>query len=192
MQPSPLLRLLYDVALDVAQREDAELHALTGTGVFFMPELAFAYAVGKEMAHRAKVIFPGETIDWQRETEVGGGGPTDLVFRVGEQRPLAVEFKTSATWPAYVADVAKLRRIHERKPGCYDLAFCAVVDANEAHGVGDPRVDRLAGSAEKGATVEGALGVRLERVGPLVTFPTQSPHYRSRLVAVVGVWHVIP
>lgn len=185
MEVNPLLQLLYEVAPSVARHEDAALHLLTGTGVFFMPEVAFAYAVGKEMALRASVRFPDEDVEWRRETDIGGGGATDLIMTVGEQRPLVVEFKMSQPWPKYVADVAKLKRIHDRDPE-HDLAFCALVDANQEAGADDVRITEF----ERAVPTE--QGVRMERVGPLVLFPTRSPRYSSRLTAVLGVWHVIP
>lgn len=186
MEVNPLLQLLYDVASDVARREDRTLHDLTATGVFFMPEIAYAYAVGKEMTHRARALFPGERVEWQRELDLKGGGPTDLVLRVGERRPLAVEFKLPAPWPKYVADIAKLRRVHDHHPGRYDLAFCALMDASEAAGVEAGRIDEF----EQAIAREGR--VVMDRVGPLTPFPTRSPHYKSDLVAIVGVWRVVP
>lgn len=177
MTDDPRLLLLREVAIDVARREDAELKALGMNGIFDMPELAFAYAVGKEMAGRAQRAFPGQKASWQRELGNQRGGITDLVFGIGDSRPLAVEFKMAARREQYVADVQKL--IPLAQDG-YDCALCLVVDTFDKEG--DGRIVEM----------RRALGAALQPVGALHTFETKSPRYVQAVHCIVGVWAVSP
>jgi hypothetical protein len=175
MMNDKLLHLLRDVAVDVARREDAELKTLGLTGIFEMPELAYAYHVGKELAHRLKVAAPDAKATWQREVGDGRQGITDLLLSTNGIQ-LRVEFKMAATRHAYIADAKKLMAIEEE---C-DRALCLVVDAWRTSGANDERI----------AAVENELAGSLERVGELYSFETGSPRYKKDMACVIGVWRV--
>ena len=161
----------------VARREDGDLHALTRGGVFDVPEVAFSYLVGKELVGRHRDSGSVD-VEWAQERVLGNGGPTDLVFRAGGERPLAVEFKVSGTWPSYVRDVEKLEGLAS---SAYERVFCALIDAFARDGTDDERVMRF----------EEACRGRIERVGEIATFPTAYARYASGVVCAVGVWRVL-
>ena len=66
----------------VAEKENALLRNLANDGIFFMPELAFAYECGKAIMSRSKDIFETQSPKWIREIDIGNGGPTDLLFEL--------------------------------------------------------------------------------------------------------------
>lgn len=167
-----------EAAVAVARREDAELHTLTGGGVFDVPELAFSYLVGKDLVGRHQGSGP-EDVEWDQERVLGNGGPTDLVFRAGGAKPLAVEFKVGGTWPSYVRDVEKLALLD---PAGYERVFCALVDAFARDGASDVRIAKL----------ETSCRGRIEVVGTPTVIPTRHARYAAPIVCVVGVWRLLP
>jgi hypothetical protein len=149
-------------------------------GIFDMPELAFAYAVGKEMAYRAMARYPGEKVDWRREVGDGNRGITDLVLHVGPLGTIAVEFKLAAPREKYRADAIKLQ-----VPGLHEAterAICLLVDAFKDASVDDGRIRWL---CER-------CGPAIQRVGDLYPFLTKSGGFRKEMTCVVGVWTVDP
>ena len=172
MTPPLDLTVLRDVAISVAEREDADLRVLGKGGVFDMPELAFAYAVGKEWARRLQALHPDRAVKWQREVGDSRGGITDLVMNVEGHRKAYVEFKMADRREAYLADIQKLRAVE----GDIDRVLCLVVDSFD--GELDGRLAHIA--------------PHLEPVGPLSVFETKSPRYATPVHCVVGVWTVVP
>ena len=172
-----VVRELYAAAVHVARREDAEVHALTGDGVFSVPELAYAYLVGKEFAQRW-AYGKGERIDWGREMSLGAG-PTDLVL-TGGFGTVAAEFKVRSTLPKYQADLIKLASAeHEGRPVDRRI-FLALVD--RFVGKADPRIDEIGGG-------EGAP--TLDPVVPdFARFKTTTKHYAGEVECVVAAWRV--
>lgn len=169
MIPPLDLTILRDVAVAVAQHEDADLRLLGKNGVFDMPELAFAYAVGKEWTRRLSALHPDQTVTWRREVGNGRSGITDLVMEVKDHRPVYVEFKMANHRHAYQADIEKLQAL----TGDIDRVLCLVVDSFD--GESDGRIAHIA--------------PHLDPVGPLSVFET-SPTPRNKVRCVVGVWTV--
>lgn len=115
------------VAIDV----DKILYKIANEGIFFMPELAFAYAVGKAVMEKKTDIFCGRKITWCREESLGNGGPTDLIFKYeeGEKGCIAIEFKLRDTDESYGKDLDKLSNLDSNVPTT--RIFCALIDVYE-------------------------------------------------------------
>lgn len=97
-----------------AQEENALLEREFGKGIFDMPELAFVYEVGKRIARRRSTILGSEDYDWIRESQVGAGGITDLVFQPRSRKYLPtilLEFKMDDTYHKYADDIRKLNSL---------------------------------------------------------------------------------
>ena len=174
-------RELYAAAVHVARREDAEVHGLNEDGVFFLPELAYAYLVGKEFAERW-AYGRGKRIGWGREKKLGGGGCTDLVIGIPDGPTVAVEFKVRDTSTSYLNDLYKLTSIRDGENPVDLGLFIALVD--QAAGKVDPRI----------AAVESTLeGAGLSRVVPtFTTFATDTDRYAGDIECVVAAWTVGP
>ncbi|OZC03340.1 hypothetical protein [Rubricoccus marinus] len=178
---------LYTAAVYVAQREDAEIRALTDDGVFSIPELAYAYLVGKEFAQR-QAYEKGKQIKWKRETRLGSG-PTDLVLEIpkddGDTLVIAVEFKVRSTLPKYRADLRKLEAAKYGDQSIDLRIFLALVD--RFIGREDPRI------ADIDAEVDGGTGKwkpDLRPISRFIQFETKTSSYSSPVECVVAAWIV--
>ena len=110
----------------VAREEEFFLKSVANQRIFHMPELAFSYACGKEIMCHRKYVFGDLHPEWKRETVLGDGGPTDLLFELPNNKSIAIEFKLRGTGESYIRDIEKLLGLDQEK---YAVAFCALVDA---------------------------------------------------------------
>lgn len=131
---------LYKTISEVVESLESELFQNYKKGIFFVPELHFAFEVGKAIFRDRIEIFGIEQIEWLRETNLGNGGPSDLVFKVGEEWAV-FEFKISDTWKAYEKDIKKLQKLSEIEGFKGESYFVALVDAFP--GKSDGRMDYL-------------------------------------------------
>ena len=106
-----MLFKLAEIFSNVARREDLELNRIAKEGIFFMPELAFAYACGKEAMIHTKEIFGQIDVRWQREENLGAGGPSDLIFKLSDEKQIIVEFKMRDKINSYNSDIKKFYKI---------------------------------------------------------------------------------
>ena len=166
-----------DLIVDVARKEDRILRRI-GKGVLLMPELAFAYIVGKELASKARSIFGTDNVSWKPENMVTNeSGITDLVFEVKQGKNVAIEFKIGGHQDNYKKDIEKLKNI----PDNYEKIFCALIDAWPNNIEKDTRVQ----------AVESQEGVnRICRDNFFDYFTTIHEEYKGQLCCIVGIWHV--
>lgn len=172
-----MLDKLKDIIVDIARREDLILRRV-GKGIFQIPELAFSYMVGRELATNAEYIFGTNKVYWKPENTISNtSGRTDLVFDVEGRSSLAVEFKLGGHPDTYIKDIEKLRKI----PTGYEKVFCALIDTWPEQILNDNRVK----------TVESQKGVqRLCTDQFFDFFATLSEKYKGQLCCIVGVWHI--
>jgi hypothetical protein len=163
----------------VAHEENEQLRK-HGKGIFFMPELAFSYLVGKRITSEAIKVFGTQEIQWLPETNIGGGGPSDVVFKMQGQKSVVIEMKMRTGDNAYYSDVCKLSRLPREE---YIKIFCAFVDALKKDGRYDARIKRL----EKKAKEEQVL---IERIGDFECFDTLDDAYSSPIQCVIAAWQV--
>ena len=173
------LKKIAETIHHVAMREDVELSELVNEGIFFVPELAFAYAVGKKIMDNRETIFDGEPVKWRREIDLGNGRPTDLVFEYDDGKRIAIEFKISGKESAYLGDIQKLLKLPAENTA---RIFCALVDAFEKEGRNDARVQAVEKKLPD-AQISPLLN-------PFPIFSTKQVRYQSPIVCVVGVWSV--
>ena len=175
-----VLERIAGTIVEIARREDLVLRRL-GKGIFFMPELAFAYMVGREIALHAGDVFGTTDIRWRREIElVKEAGITDLFFETGRNEGIAIEFKVRGRSDEYRADIDKLRTLRAARPGC-KAVFCALVDVFCDTLEKDPRVAGLGGDA----------GLRrLPHERPFEFFTTVDDAYQKPVCCMVAVWEV--
>lgn len=131
-----MLDKIADLIVDVARREDMVLRRV-GKGVLHLPELAFAYAVGREIALQAERIFGTNKVRWMPETTLTTeSGRTDLIFQTDSGNGIAIEFKIGGSVDLYKRDIEKLRNI----PTSHEALFCALIDAWPNKLESNPRV----------------------------------------------------
>jgi hypothetical protein len=159
----------------VARSEDQDLLTLCDQGIFFMPELAYAFAVGRQVMACKTELFPAaSSVTWQREIVLNATGPTDLVLTLEPVGKVLIEFKVSGKAPSYVSDVDKLLRT-----GGDDLRiFCALIDY-----IGDP--DERPSILARERPSEVALIVE-----PIPGFPTRHGGYAHPTTCLVASWLV--
>lgn len=163
--------------LQVARREEELLASVCGEGIFYVPELAFAYLCGLEAMKDRAALFGTEDVKWRRETILGADGPTDLAFELGDGRIIAVEFKMRDNGHKYLADVRKLERLPS---GVAGRMFVALIDAFDEP-IADGRATRIneCGCATPLLGQEGKTGF------------TTSQHWYSREVrCFVCAWSI--
>lgn len=173
-----MLQKVSDIIVDTARQEDSILKKV-GKGIFQIPELAFTYAVGREIAINAENIFNNSNVRWlPEETITTSSGRTDLVFVSPGSKGLAIEFKIGGPLDSYKKDIDKLSKIDSTK---YERIFCALIDAWPDKLLNDPRVL---------AVEENDLSTRLCRDDFFDFFATLHEKYKNQLCCVVGVWHI--
>ena len=168
---------LAEIFSNVARREDLELNRIAKEGIFFMPELAFAYACGKEAMIHSKEIFGQTDVRWQREENLGAGGPSDLIFKLSDEKQIIVEFKMRDKINSYNSDIKKLSRM-----GSLDAKiFCVLLDMFTKYLPDDGRLKQLEESS-------GECLIPLQN--PFLSFSTIQHSYTNPISCVVGVWSV--
>ena len=160
----------------VAENEDNILSELAGEGIFHMPELAFAYDCGKAIIEKSSKIFGTNKVKWNREIDLGNGGPTDLVLTINNSYRVAIEFKMRDTSTAYENDIKKLAKLNDKET---IKIFCALVDVLEKDRNDDGRQ----------AHIENLQG---HIVSPIhkVSFKTNQNWYKSPVFCYACVWSV--
>jgi Holliday junction resolvase-like predicted endonuclease len=145
---------LFDTIKNTICTIENELKNLDNKGVFFAPELFIAFCIGKDIFISRENIFGTQKIDWLRETYLGNGGPSDIIFKKDETY-VVIELKLRSTIDAYKKDVEKLKKL----PEAYEKFFCVLIDQIPENI--DGRADRL----------ETVYGSQVEKIGHYF-FPT--------------------
>lgn len=170
------LEKIGEIICKVAEAENTLLLDIHNEGIFFMPELAFAYECGKHIMQKKEICFPQKSVKWLREYNLGNGGPTDLVFEIGLGEKLAIEFKKSNTDLSYAEDIKKLSDIDDSK--CRKV-FCALIDVFD-HALPDDGRQRNIEELEQYNIITISKH----------TFRTKWTKYKSNLNCVVCVWSI--
>lgn len=143
-----------------------------------MPELAFAYACGKEIMSDALNVFGGKKPIWMREVDLGNGGPTDLVIKLENSKDIAIEFKLRDTADAYISDLEKLNKLDSSK---YVKVFCALIDTFTSDLDNDGRIKKI--ESFECATISSVLE-------PKPSFGVKQDWYKKDVSCVIGIWTV--
>lgn len=171
------LKQIASLFAEVASCEDDVLFNIAHQGIFFMPELAYAYACGKAVMTERKKIFGIRNVNWLRETDIGGGGPSDLVFDLSTNRVI-VEFKMRDKIQSYLADIEKLKRLVSNQNA---LMFCVLLDPFTKNLPDDGRVKEIVAKA----------GCKMTQLlEPFHCFPTKQNWYKEEVSCLVAVWAI--
>lgn len=120
---------LYKTILMEVLSIEKELETLK-EGVFFAPELYIGFRISKAIYKIKSAIFPDlEDVVWLRECDLKNGGPSDIVFKYGDNNFLVIELKLRNTIDSYEQDILKLGRLKDEDGIKYHKYFCALVDA---------------------------------------------------------------
>jgi hypothetical protein len=167
----------------VARQEDQELRPL-GRGIGFVPELAFAYLVGRAITARSSDIFGTPDVRWSTEELIAGFGRASLVFHPGAPgKAIVVEFKRKfGPNLSYLAQLNRLGGINEHK---YDRLFCGLMFC----GVTNPVVGPLNDPRTRAEEAASHLRVR-PTYSPFEYFETV-PKLINPIYCVVGVWQLL-
>lgn len=158
---------------EMAFQENQQLSKL-GKGIFFMPELALAYLIGKDIAEHQNDIFGSTSFNWQREIK-GAGGLTDIILEYDNSKKVYIELKMSNTYHSYEKDIIKLSQIKEAK--CIKL-FCALIDVFKSVGPNDERIKNMDSL------------VSIKKVLQSEPFDTKYDRYSQDMQCIVGIWQV--
>jgi len=171
------LREIAKIFADVAEGEEAFLKQTSGGGIFFMPELAYAYACGKAVMVDSNRIFGNVNVAWEREVNLGLGGPSNLVFKLPSNYRIVVEFKMRDTLAGYVKEIRKLNRLTDSQTAGI---FCVLAD---------PFSDET--SDKRVAQVEAEAGCKMTPLlHPFPRFPTKQDRYSGEISCLVAAWSV--
>ena len=166
--------------INIALREEAILRQ-AGKGIFFMPELAFAYDVGKEIYLTRKAVLLDESYEWKREEKVAEGyGIADLIFENGKREDRIVfEFKVLSKDYKYKADILKLKELPKENL----KLFCSLeeVFTKSINDESNRRIKRIAADYKDS----------ISKVGEDFYFSTDlKPRYQQDVVCFVELWRV--
>jgi hypothetical protein len=170
------IKILTEQIRATVLKEEEELRQM-GEGIYFMPELALSYLVGKNTALALKQKPEFDSVVWQREVSVDGNGPSDLVFTRAGDPFCIVEFKMVNTDDAYRSDIEKLASLQNIPV----RLFCALVDAFTTKGINDERIIRLEAWAK-------TAGIDLTRIGDWRVFETIQHWYTRPVSCVTAMW----
>jgi len=172
-------QILFEIISENVQKLNCELEIVNETGIFFAPELFIAFLLGKEITKNQELIFNNNNIIWDREIDLGNGGPSDIVLYqlINNERKLGAvfEFKLRDTIDAYKADIEKLLRLE--RPGL-NKYFCVLLDSFT-----ESNDDRL-------VKLEKEYKENLKRIGQ-TSFCTKQNWYKSQVYCVLNLYEVL-
>jgi len=174
-----IIQNLKSVIFRTAEHEDRELNVICDKGLFFMPELAFAYIVGKEIAKNREQIFGEAGYEWSRENTLEEYGLATVIFESKDaaKSSILIQFKMRDTYLSYINDIKDLRK---QEVGKYRKLFCAVVEVFEQ------QHDAYFRSLKE------AFGSEATLIGTTRPFYTWSDKYKQQIVYIIGLWDVQP
>lgn len=174
-----LQKLLFKSIKDAILKEEEDLKNID-KGIFFAPELALAYLIGKSIFENRENIFntSPDKVLWKREVNLKNGGPSDIIFEVldnsGSVTYYVIEVKLRDTVHAYQRDINKLKALD----GNHRKFFCALIDTFDKEN--DPRIK----------TLEEENSESVSRVDDFMIFKTNQDWYVKDIYCVVGFWEV--
>ncbi|MGD8781486.1 MAG: hypothetical protein PVH88_21285 [Ignavibacteria bacterium] len=106
---------LKDTIVSAIRGEDLQLFDLHKKGIFFIPELAVTYLVGRAIVKNSYQIFGEEVKNWIAEHRIQDDvGPNDLILTLESNVKVVFEFKTRPKdIYRYLKDIEKLSKIND-------------------------------------------------------------------------------
>lgn len=167
--------------IEVALKNEQKLKAVQDTGIFYMPEIAFVYEVGLEIASQSSFLFASKQFKWIGEVMVSKeSGRTDMLLQFNETSRVAIEFKFRSDKHKYLADIEKLAKVNEKDIE-YSKIFCTLADVWSDELENDSRI----------VAVDDLEGKKVKKIGEHFVFPTHSWYNDKPIHCLVGVWEVL-
>lgn len=154
------------------QNIDDELRRSNNTGVYFAPELYTAFCLGRDIFQNRAAIFDLPDLIWLRETTLNNGGPSDIVFKLGN-RHVVIELKLRDTGDAYGADINKLKLLSATD----EKYFCVLLDSFT-----DQNDERL-------LNLEQQNQGHLRKIGHY-SFPTWNNWYKNQIYCNLNLYKI--
>jgi len=152
---------------------DKDLKLTNNTGIYFAPELYISFCIGKDILKKQQDIFNVPNVEWLREINLGNGGPTDVIFKVGDKYSI-IELKIRDNVHSYKADVEKLKRLKLNA----EKFFCVLVDSFT--NTNDNRLREL----------ENCFGNTISNVG-YFAFPTWNNLYKKQFFCILNLYLIV-
>ena len=165
--------ILFETVKSTINEIESNLKESNDTGIYFTPELYVAFCIGKDIAKHRVSIFGTNDIEWQREIDLGNGGPSDIIFRNKEQLTV-IELKLRGTYDSYKADIEKLKRLKISS----DKYFCVLLDSFTANN--DERLLKL----------EQEFKEQLNKIGHY-SFPTWNNWYQRQIYCNLNLYQLV-
>lgn len=165
------LELFNTIKRTVLTIED-ELFQMDEKGIYFAPELYVAFSIGKDVFQNREYIFGTNSVKWLRETDLGNGGPSDIIFEV-DRTNTVIELKLRDNIYAYKADIEKLKRLPENT--C--KFFCVLLDSFSENN--DARLINL----------ELEYQNQIKRIGHHA-FPTWNDWYAKKIFCNINLYQI--
>ena len=115
---------LFNSIKETVLKIDIELKQINNTGVYFAPELYITFCIGKDILQNQQSVFNTTNVEWLREINLGNGGPTDIIFKIGDKYTI-IELKIGDNIHSYKRDVEKLKRLSINA----EKFFCVLLDS---------------------------------------------------------------
>ena len=169
---------LKKIIFRAAEHEDRDLNVICDKGIFFLPEMAFAYIVGREIARNAEQVFEDKKYNWVRENTLDELGMATAIFEAADpaEQSILIQFKMRDTYLSYLNDIKDLRK----QKSDYRRLFCAVVEVFEQ------QYDEYFRSLKE------AFGREANFIGTTRPFYTWSDRYKQQIVYIIGLWEILP
>ncbi|MBC8400140.1 MAG: hypothetical protein H8E14_01485 [Candidatus Marinimicrobia bacterium] len=181
MNHNDSLKRLAQIFYKVAIQEEVRLIDLCDEGIFFMPELAYAYECGKRIMEQSDHLFDGQIAKWHRELKLKNSGIADQVLELNTEpkHNIVVEFKLRAKINDYYADIDKLAKLN---PKNYTRIFCVLLDMFTENIPDDGRIEKI----------ENYKNYNLKALNtPFKQFSTNQHWYKSDVSCVVAAWQLV-
>lgn len=177
---------LKDTITSTIRKEDLELYQLHNKGIFFLPELAVTYLVGKAILFNSERIFGCKVKEWISENRVRPDlGPTDLVLKLENNTTVIFEFKTRRHTKNFINDINKLAGIESSN---YVKFFCALIDCYAGEEFNGNKTIEV---------IEKEVGTKITRVveqNKFFDYFTTKDHAvqysHKQMSCVIGLWQV--
>ncbi|MDX2190326.1 MAG: hypothetical protein SFY32_10710 [Bacteroidota bacterium] len=151
---------------------DNTLKNANNTGIFFAPELYVAFHLGLDITNNKSYIFNDyTTLEWCRETNLGNGGPSDILYKIDSKYNTVIELKIRQDYYSYEADIEKLLKL----PSNMNRYFCVLVDSFSNQN--DARITKLFEKYE------------MEKIGSF-DFETWNERYVKQVYCIINLFKV--
>lgn len=163
---------LFNSIKDTVLKIETELKQTNNTGVYFAPELYITFCIGKDILQNQQSVFNTTNVEWLREINLGNGGPTDIIFKIGDKYTI-IELKIRDNIHSYKTDIEKLKRLKLNA----QKFFCVLLDSFTV--ANDSRLIEL----------ENQYSDTISKIGHFA-FPTWNNFYKKQIFCNLNLYSI--